>query len=269
MTQFTSRNNPKIKQIRTLLGRGRKSGEQAGLFIVEGIRHVGEAVESGAPIEYLVYAPERLTSEFGLNLVRQQEQSGVACLKVEADVFAGVAEKENPQGLLAVVRRNSMKIGELTPSNASWVVTLVSPQDPGNIGTILRTMDAVGADSLVIVENGADPYHSTAVRASMGALFWIPLVQTSFDDFASWAVQHEYHIYGTSAHGRLDYRAVTTYRKPAVLLLGSEREGLSQEQAAICEALIRLPMLGRTSSLNLAVAAGVMLFDMQDKLVLG
>jgi len=266
MTQFSSRNNPKVKQVRYLLGKGQKSGNRSDLFVVEGIRHVGEAVESGADIEYLVYAPDRMTSEFGLSLVQQQEQRGVTCLKVDKDVFAGIAEKENPQGLLAVVRRSACRIEDLNPPKVSWVVGLVSPQDPGNIGTILRTMDAVGASGMVIIDGGTDPYHTTAVRASMGALFWIPVVQASFVEFTNWAVKYAYHVYGTSAHGKQDFRDVTAYRKPAVLLLGSEREGLSPKQADICEALIRLPMSGHASSLNLAVAAGVMLFEMQGKM---
>lgn len=264
MKTFTSRNNPKIKQVRKLK-KSRQTGERSGLFLVEGIRHVGEAVEAGVPIEYLIYAPERLTSDFAHNLLRQQEQSGVPCLAVEADVFAGLAEKDNPQGLMAVVRYREATLEDLEPSNADWVVALVSPQDPGNIGTILRTMDATGVKALLTLESGADPHHSSAVRASMGALFWIPVVQASFDEFASWASRNQYHVYGASAHGSLDYRAVRAYHKPAVLLLGSERQGLTIEQAAVCEQLIRLPMLGRTTSLNLAVAAGVLLYAMLDR----
>ena len=236
-----------------------------GFFLVEGIRHVGEAVESGAPIEYLVYAPEQLTSEFANSLIHQQEQLGVPCLAVEADVFAGIAAKENPQGLIAVVRQKFTNLDDLNATNASWVVGFVSPQDPGNIGTILRTLDAVGASGLLLLENSADPTHSSAVRASMGALFWMPIVETSFREFATWAVKHEYHIYGTSAHGSQDYQCVTKYEKPAVLLMGSEREGLSTEQAAYCEMLIKLPMVGRTTSLNLSVATGVMLYEMMGK----
>jgi RNA methyltransferase, TrmH family len=261
MTIFTSRNNPKIKQIRSLK-RSHRTGAKLDLFVVEGIRHVGEAVEAEAPIEYLVYAPGRLTSDFGRELVRQQEQRGLPCLAVEEDVFAGIADKESPQGLLAVVRCVPFSLEEISPVNAGWVVALVAPQDPGNIGAILRTMDAVGAKALLILDQGADPYHNTAVRASMGALFWIPVVQAAFNDFLRWSKHHRYHLYGTSAHGSEDYKSVPAYRKPAILLLGSERQGLTGAQAVHCERLIRLPMVGRTTSLNLAVAAGVMLYDM-------
>ena len=111
-------------------------------------------------------------------------------------------------------------------------------------------------------EKRCDPYHPSAVRASMGALFWYPLVSASFSRFASWASEHSYHIYGTSAHASLDYRQVQSYPRPRILLMGSEREGLSPAQTAICEQAIRLPMRGRATSLNLGVATGVFLYAM-------
>jgi TrmH family RNA methyltransferase len=261
---LTGRNNPKIKQIRTL--RQRKGRDETGLFLVEGIRHIGEAVEARAQIETLCYAPGLLTSTFAKELVETQQASGTLCLALEAEVFTSLADKENPQGLLAVVHKPTWTLNQLNPENFPWGVALLAPQDPGNIGTILRTLDAVGASGLLLLENSADPYHPSAVRASMGALFWYPVVQTSFVDFIRWAKAKSYTIYGTSAHGSTDYRSVEHYQLPLILLLGSEREGLSPEQAGQCDRLLRLPMRGRVTSLNLAVAAGVMLYDMLEKL---
>ncbi|MBC7235294.1 MAG: RNA methyltransferase [Chloroflexi bacterium] len=260
---LTSPNNPKIKQIRAL--RRRKGRERSDLLLVEGIRPVGEAVEAGASVAYLCYAPERLTSEYARQLIRAQQARGVPVYAVSAEVFQTLADKENPQGIIAVIHRPHLTLEDLTADNSPWTVALVSPQDPGNIGTILRTMDAVGANALLLLDQSADPYHPKAVRASMGTLFWHPVVMTTFDQFVRWAQTHGYHIYGTSAHGNTSYQQVLHYERPAVLLLGSEREGLSVEQAACCEQLIRLPMCGRATSLNLAVAAGVMLYAMLEK----
>jgi RNA methyltransferase, TrmH family len=260
---LSSRNNPKIKQVRQL--RQRKHRQESGLFVVEGIRHVGEALHAGAQVEYIVYAEARLTSDFAYQLIQSQQPYGVPCLLVEGEVFDSLAERENPQGILAVVRQLQAALDDLTPANCQWAVALVSPQDPGNIGTILRSMDAVGADALILLDDSADPYHGAAVRASMGALFWLPLVHASFADFSEWIRRHTYHVYGTSAHASLDYRSISAYASPRVLLLGSEREGLTGEQAAACEQLIRLPMHGKVTSLNLAVAAGVMLYAMLGK----
>lgn len=261
---LTSPRNPHIKQIRLL--RQRKAREESGLFLVEGIRPVGEAVESGASVAYLCYAPERLTSDYALRLIQAQQAKGVPVYAVSEEVFGALADKENPQGIIAVVRRPQVSLESLAAGNAPWVVALVAPQDPGNIGTILRTLDAVGADALLLLDESADPYHPKAVRASMGTLFWHPVVMTTFGEFAAWARAQGYHIYGTSAHGDTLYTEVTRYERPAILLLGSEREGLTPEQIACCHTVIRLPMRGRATSLNLAVAAGVLLYAMMERL---
>lgn len=263
---ITSRSNAKIKLVRAL--RQRKYRDASGLFLVEGIRHVGEAVEAGAQIEAIYYAPELLTSQFAQDLIDRQAAHGLPCYAVAADVFDSLVEKENPQGILAVVQQGRRSLSELGPRNFPWGVAVVEPQDPGNVGTILRTIDAVGASGLILLENSVDPYHASAVRASLGALFWHPVVRASFAEFARWARGNGYHVYGTSAHAEQDYREVGMYRRPLILLMGSEREGLSDEQAAICEQLVRLPMKGKVTSLNLAVATGVMLYEVLGSLEL-
>jgi TrmH family RNA methyltransferase len=260
MSLITSRSNPKVKQARAL--RQHKARQASGLFLVEGIRHVGEAIEANATIDTIYYAPDLLKSEFGLQMIASQEKAGIPCYALDAEVFASVAEKENPQGILAVVRQRPAHLEQLHPSNFDWGVALVSPQDPGNLGTILRAIDAVGASGLLLLDAGVDPYHPSAVRASMGTLFWYPVASASFHEFAGWASAHGYHIYGTSTHASLDYRQVKSYARPRILLMGSERDGLSPTQAAVCEQMIRLPMRGRATSLNLGVATGIFLYSM-------
>ncbi|MEP7356003.1 MAG: RNA methyltransferase [Anaerolineales bacterium] len=264
MAPITSKSNPKIKEVRSL--KQRKARAESGLFVVEGIRHVAEAAELGAPIEYLVYSPELLTSPFGRELVEQQRARGLPVHSATPAVFATLSERENPTGLLAVVRQQRRQLSDFTPTNLGWGVAVVAPQDPGNLGTILRSIDAVGANGLLLLDSGVDPYHPSAARASLGSLFWIPMASASFGEFAAWAKQHAYHVYGTSAHGATGYQQVAAYQRPAIMLLGSEREGLSAEQMAICETVIRMPMRGRATSLNLAVAAGVMLYAMLAKM---
>jgi len=259
MEIISSRTNPKIKQIRAL--RQRKERQESGLFLVEGIRPVGEAVEAGASLEAIYYAPDQLRSAYARQLVESQVQAGTPCYAVSAQVFDALADKENPQGLLAVARRPGRRLEDLNPQNFPWGVALVSPQDPGNLGTILRTIDAVGASGLLLLDNSTDPYQPAVVRASMGTLFWYPVVTAPFAAFADWAGRHGYHVYGTSAHAKVNYRQVSSAR-PSILLLGSEREGLSPEQVAACEQGVSLPMRGRATSLNLAIAAGVLLYAM-------
>ena len=257
---ITSRSNPKIKQARAL--RKRKDREKQGLFLVEGIRHVGAAAEAGAALRSIFYAPELLSSTYAHELIEQQSNQGLSCFATSAEVFASISERENPQGLLAVIHQREVTLSDISPVNFDWGVALVAPQDPGNVGTILRTIDAVGASGLLLLGSSVDPTHPTAVRASMGALFWHPVINASFDEFTSWVRRHDYGVYGTSALGDVSYESIGEYNRPLVLLMGSEREGLTPEQAAVCDALVRLPMKGQVTSLNLAVATGVMLYEM-------
>jgi TrmH family RNA methyltransferase len=263
MDLITSRQNSKIKQVRAL--RQRKQRQAQNLFVVEGIRHVGEAVESGVRIEYLLYAPDLLVSGYAQSLVETCQNSGVDAFACSSEVFKNAADKENPQGLLAVVHTHLNTLSALSPANFSFGAAITSPQDPGNLGTILRTLDAVGADGLILLDGGVDPFHPSAVRSSMGTFFTLLMVSTEFASFQQWSRQHKYQIYGSSAHGEQDYRD-TTYQSPAILLLGSEREGLTDVQAAACKTIVKLPMRGQASSLNLSVASGVLLYEMMHQL---
>ena len=140
----------------------------------------------------------------------------------------------------------------------------MQPQNPGNIGTILRTIDAAGASGLILLDGGADPFHPNAVRASMGTIFWLPIIQTAFEEFLAWSSHHGYHIIGTSTHADTNYNTVKQYPTPRILLMGSEQKGLSQSQMDVCEKVVRIPMRGRASSLNLAVSTGILLYAMRD-----
>lgn len=260
---ISSTANPRIKQIRAL-GR-RKERDAAGLGVAEGIFHVGEALAAGA-VEYILHAPELLASPFGRELAATAERDGIPVYPVTPEVMASVAGKENPQGLIAVVRQRLSPLDDLSTASHPWLVALVAPQDPGNVGTILRTIDAVGASGLILLDGGVDPYHPSAIRASMGAVFRLPVAAVGWAQFVAWAGSEGYRLCGTSAHGREGYRDPAVYAPPVVLLLGSEREGLTSEQAATCDALLRLPMHGRVKSLNLAVAAGIFLYAMHDSL---
>lgn len=265
MSTITSHSNLKIKQARAL--RQRKQRDATGLFLVEGLFHIGEALAAHAALESIFYAPELIESDFARQLIDRAMAEGVTCYETTVEVFESLAEKDNPQGVIAVVRQQRTTLSDLSPQSFPWGVAIVSPQDPGNVGAILRTIDAVGASGLILLDSSVDPYHSTAVRASLGSIFWYPVVSTSFSEWAQWAKQHGYRIYGTSSKGSVDYKEVTAFEQPLFVLLGSEREGLSREQAAVCQQLVRLPMRGHTSSLNLAVAAGVMLYAVLENLM--
>ncbi|MEW6029981.1 MAG: TrmH family RNA methyltransferase [Chloroflexota bacterium] len=256
---ITSLSNPLVKQARGL--RQRKIRAETGLFLVEGIHHVGEAHEANWEIEAVLYAPDLLTSDFAHSLIAHLRQHDRRVTAVSNQVMESLADKDNPQGIVAIVRQRASTLDGLRDMNIRRAAALVSPQDPGNVGSILRTLDAVGADALFVLDGGVDIYHPSAVRASMGMLFWKPVVQASFDEFVGWARRSGFTLIGASAHAAADYRAAHP-SEPWILVLGSEQKGLSPGQSAACDMMISLPMRGRASSLNLSVAAGVLLYSM-------
>lgn len=249
---ISSPGNPLIKKVRAL--RQKKARTESGLFLVEGIHHVGEAVESGWEVQEILYASGVLTSPFAHDLI---SRFAFTPQPVTAQVMETLADKENPQGILAIVSQKKRQLKDV--KSFKRAMALVSPQDPGNVGTILRTLDAVGADALFLLDGGVELYHPTVVRASMGTLFWKPVIQTSFDEFIGWARKGGYQLIGTSAKADVDYQTLVP-QMPWILLLGNEQKGLAPVQTAACDVTVSLPMRGRVTSLNLAVAAGVLLY---------
>jgi TrmH family RNA methyltransferase len=255
---ISSRANPAIKQIRALATR--KERERSGLFFVEGIRLVLEAVQVGAEVVQGVVAPDLLKGPAGREAVGLLRAREVPCLQVTAEVFAGLSAKEGPQGLGAVVRQRWEPLAAAGPGTGPGWVALDAVQDPGNLGTILRTGDAVGAAGVILVGPTTDPYDPAAVRASMGAIFTQRLVRATWAEFAAWKQEVDITLIGSSDKAAADYQAVA-YCPPLVLFMGSERQGLSAEQQALCDLMVRIPMVGRSDSLNLAVATGVILYE--------
>jgi TrmH family RNA methyltransferase len=253
---ISSLSNPLVKQVRAL--RQVKARARSGLFLVEGLHHVGSVLEAGWRVETLLYAPDLLTGEFAHSLLARAHRIGSNTQPVSAKVMEALAEKGNPQGILAVVHQKTTaqdEVGEISTG-----VALVAPQDPGNVGTILRTVEAAGVEALFILDGGVDLFHPTLVRASMGALFWKPIVQTSFEAFVAWARKRKALLIGTSAHAQQDYRAVLPVEDPWLLVMGNEQKGLSPAQIAACDLRLSVPMQGHVSSLNLAVATGIFLY---------
>lgn len=254
METITSTSNPLIKQVRSL--RQKKSRVENKTFLVEGIHHVGEVMQAGWEVDVILYAPDLLTSEFAKNLLKQI--SNIKLQTVSVEVLESLADKENPQGILAVVKQKEFVFDDV--KNIKNAVALVSPQDPGNVGTILRTMDAINVDALFLLDGGVELYHPTVIRASMGTIFWKPIIQTSFDEFAKWSKQKNIQLIGTSAKADVNYHTLIP-KAPWLLILGNEQKGLTKDQVSVCDVTVSIPMQGRVSSLNLSVAAGVLLYQ--------
>lgn len=254
----TSLQNPRVKQIRALASR--KERERTGLFFCEGLHLVLEAFQTSTPVELLVVAPDLLRSPRAQDLLQHADGLGCSILKVSAEVFQSLSSRAFVQGIGAVARQRWTPLSDLSPPRRFGLVALAETQYPGNLGTIIRTADAVGADGVVLLEATSDPYDPVAVRASVGAHFSVPLTRASIGEFIGWAHECSLPIVGTSPSSRLDYRS-TRYSRPFVLLMGSEGSGLAPEHLAACDRVVRIPMAGRCDSLNLAVATGVILYE--------
>jgi RNA methyltransferase, TrmH family len=255
---ITSFANPKVKFLRKL--EQKKYRQETGVFLIEGLRVVGEAVQIKAPIQYLVIAPDLLTSQFGNDIIRQASEQKKDVVEVSAEIFQKLAHKDGPQGIAAVVQQAWVALEQVIVKPDDLWVVLDEIADPGNLGTILRTADAVGVSGIILTGHTTDPYDPTAVKASMGAVFTLHLVQSTWDQVYQWREQNHVNLVGTSDSAEKDYQSVK-YTRPIALLMGSERHGLGTEVQAACDLMVRIPMAGRSDSLNLAVATGVMLYE--------
>jgi TrmH family RNA methyltransferase len=197
------------------------------------------------------------------DLVRWAEAAGAECLEVSEAVLGKLAARDNPQTMLAVFeqRWQAVPSPDALPADALWVA-LEGVRDPGNLGTILRTVHAVGGSGVLLVGNTVDPYAREAVRATMGSIFSVPLVRLTLEEAVALAKRWPGDFVGTHLDARNDFRRVS-YRAPALLAMGSEGPGLSPQLAAACTRLVKIPMAGKLDSLNLAVATALMLYEMR------
>ena len=185
----------------------------------------------------------------------------VTVLHATADVLAKVSGKDNPQTAVGVFTDLADDLQRLDRSSAPLWLVAERMRDPGNLGTLLRTGDGVGASGLILLDESADPFSVEAVRASMGAVFTVPVARASTADFLRWLRSDEGQLVGLSlTEGSVPYTTVA-YERPCFLLVGNEAQGLSAALEGACDALVTLPMLGRADSLNAAVSCAVAAYE--------
>jgi TrmH family RNA methyltransferase len=260
---ITSSSNPLIKRIKRL--RQKKYRQQEGVFFAEGLRVVLAAVEHGAAIETIVYSRELLTSKIALDMLAEQEAAGTRCEELSPRLFQTISDRDNPVGLGAIIAVRWMDLEHIEVTPNAVYVALVDVSEPGNLGAIVRTMDASGAAGLLLAGQTVDPYHPTSVKASMGTIFSVPISQVEDPQtLLGWATANSLHKIATSARAKDTYKNAK-YRFPALLMLGNEGEGLSTDLLAAADVAVSIPMIGSASSLNLAVAAGILLYELFDQ----
>jgi TrmH family RNA methyltransferase len=258
---ITSAANPMLKRIRRL--RLRKHRERDGAFFVEGIQSVFQAVRNEAEIEAIVFAPDLLRSERASRMVFERKEQGTRVVTVTPDAFSSIAERENPSGLGAIVKAHAATLERLEVASRSIFVALDHVEKPGNVGSIIRSVDGAGADGVIVVGDSTDPYHPTSVKASMGTLFSVPVTTApTVDDVLLWAQQRGLHTVGTSAHAETTCWS-TNFELPALLLFGNEGSGLDRTVLNRAGKCVSIPMSGTATSLNLAVAVGIVLYEVR------
>jgi RNA methyltransferase, TrmH family len=245
--EITGFSNPLLKEVRSL--REKKHRKRAGLFLAEVLFRV-----SGRDMH-------------PLEIVLEDEvlAAGGDVIETSADIMAKLSGKENAQAIVGVYRDHATALMEIDRSSAPIWLVAQAMRDPGNLGTMLRTGDAVGAGGLILIDDCTDPFSVEAVRASMGAIFTQKIVQCRWEEFVPWLRSGDGQLVGTSLQTDTDYRACT-YTAPCFILTGNEAQGLPQDYETVCDALVKMPMYGKADSLNAAVATAVMAYQVRGQL---
>lgn len=259
--EVTSLANPVIKDIKALALK--KFRDQQNAFLAEGLKLVIDALDLGWTIKTLVFAKTALGNPLVEKVAARAVAAGALVLEVSEKVLTSVTRKDNPQTVLGVFEQKLTALRDVRLTGGDVWVALDRVRDPGNLGTVIRTADAVGAKGVLLVGDCVDPFALETVRATMGSIFAVPLVKTTPDAFLAWRKDFRGVVAGTHLKGAVDYRSVDFAGKPVVLLMGNESQGLPEPLAERCDVLLRIPQAGRADSLNLAVATGIMLYEVR------
>lgn len=256
--QITGFSNPTVKFLRSL--REKKHRKEAGKFLAEGLRLLTDARESGFVPEMLVMAERRDPHLLIDALERDVIAGGGEVIETSDDILAKITGKDNPQAVAGVFSEFNTKLSVIDRSAAKIWLVAQALRDPGNLGTMLRTGDAVGAGGLILIDDCADPFSVEAVRASMGAVFTQKVAQAKWDEFLPWLRAGEGQLVAASLRDAVPYRGAP-YEGPCFILVGNESRGLPEDYELACDLRVTMPMRGRADSLNAAVAGAVLAYE--------
>jgi RNA methyltransferase, TrmH family len=260
--EITGFSNPLIKQVRGL--REKKLRKRAGQFLAEGLRIMTEAREAGYLPEMLFRVSGRELHPLEMALEDDVLAAGGDVIEVPADIMSKLSGKDNAQTIVGVYPDHGTALTDIDRSSAPIWLVAQAMRDPGNLGTMLRTGDAVGAGGLILIDDCTDPFSVEAVRASMGAVFTQEIVQCRWAEFTAWLRAGDGQLVGTSLQTDIDYQACQ-YSAPCFILTGNEAQGLPAEYEAECDLLVKMPMYGKADSLNAAVATAVMAYEVRNQ----
>jgi len=255
---ITGFSNPTVKAIRALRDKKHRREEQR--FLAEGLRLLTDARDSGRIPETLLMAEGRDAHPLLDALERAVNGAGGEVLELAPELLAKVTGKDNPQAVAGVFAEWATGLETIDRAAAPLVLVAQALRDPGNLGTMLRTADALGAGGLILLDDCADPFSVEAVRASMGAVFTVPLAQARWETFHAWLREGPAQLVAASLRDATPYRSAT-YAAPCFLLVGNESRGLPEAYEAACDLRVTIPMRGRADSLNAAVAGAVLAYE--------
>lgn len=267
--EVSSPSNPIIKSLKGLALR--KNRQRENMFLAEGLKLAGDALDAGWKVKLLI----RGRSESFSDETRQRvddvslktRNQGGDVLIVPEKIMSAIARRDNPQMVASCVEPRLINPSDIKPQANDLWIALDRVRDPGNLGTIIRTADALGAKGVILIGDTVDPFSLEAVRATMGSLFHVPLArmdEAEFIAFANkWRDESGGSMTGTHLAGAVDHRKVDYSGKPQLLVMGNEQKGLTESIASACDHLVKIAMEGQADSLNLAVSTGIMLFEMR------
>ena len=255
---ITGFSNPTVKALRAL--REKKHRKREKKFLAEGLRLLTDARECGHVPETLVLADRRDPHPLLSALEEAVEESGGEVIETTPDILAKITGKDNPQAVAGVFVEFDTSLSALDRSRADIWLVAQALRDPGNLGTMLRTGDAIGAGGLILIDDCADPFSVEAVRASMGAVFTQQIAQADWSVFESWLREGEGQLVAASLRDAQPYRGAP-YAAPCFVMVGNESRGLPEAYEMACDLRVTMPMKGRADSLNAAVAAAVLGYE--------
>ena len=260
---ITGFSNETVKYLRSL--RDKKHRKREGKFLAEGLRLLTDARESGRLPETLVMASGREVHPLLAELEAAVEGAGGEVIETSVEILSKVTGKDNPQAVAGVFAEFDTSLAALDRSAAPIWLVAQALRDPGNLGTMLRAGDAVGAGGLILIDECADPFSVEAVRASMGAVFTQRVAQARWDEFLPWLRSGPGQLVAASLREAVPYREAP-YGAPCFILVGNESRGLPEAYEAECDLRVRLPMRGRADSLNAAIAGAVLAYEVLARL---
>ncbi|RVD16604.1 MAG: RNA methyltransferase [Mesorhizobium sp.] len=259
--EVTSLANPLVKDIKALAQK--KFRDQQNAFMAEGLKLVIDALDLGWQIRTLVFAKAGRGNAAVEKVAARTVAAGGMVLEVSEKVLVAITRRDNPQMVVGVFSQKFLALKDVRADDGDVWVALDRVRDPGNLGTVIRTVDAVGAKGVILVGDTTDPFSVETVRATMGSIFAVPVAKATTEAFLAWRGGFSGLVAGTHLKGAVDYRSVDFSRGPVLLMMGNEQQGLPESLAASCDRLLRIPQAGRADSLNLAVATGIMLFEIR------